>query len=74
MELLSLRETAKKLGVGYHRVYYATLIGAVWPRKVGRARIFTEADVEILGTYFEEKKRARARKMPLGNQHSEVVQ
>jgi DNA-binding transcriptional MerR regulator len=52
----SLKQICELLDVPYHRVYYATITGKVQPQRVGRARLFTDMDLEILRTLFESSK------------------
>lgn len=60
MKLYSLPEAADSLSVPYHKLYYAMLIGIVTPQKVGRARILTDEEIQILETHFERRRNGNA--------------
>jgi hypothetical protein len=52
-----LRDVATLLAVPYYKIYYAHYSGLVpEPRKVGKTRIYTEADLESLRKYFAQRK------------------
>jgi DNA-binding transcriptional MerR regulator len=56
----SLREVAQLTGVAYYRLYYAYYTGQIpEPKKVGKTRIFTEKDVEIIKEHFGIKEVAK---------------
>lgn len=51
-----LKEVATLLALPYYKIYYAHYSGQVpEPRKVGKTRIYTEADLERLRRYFAKK-------------------
>ena len=52
MRFYSLPETEKLLGIGYHRLYYATITGVVMPLREGRARLYSEENLETLRRHF----------------------
>ena len=55
MEYL-LRDVATLLAMPYYKIYYAHYSGQVpEPRKVGKTRIYTEADLERLRHHFATK-------------------
>lgn len=57
MEYL-LRDVATLLALPYYKIYYAHYSGQVpEPRKVGKTRIYTEADLERLRQHFAMKQR-----------------
>jgi len=53
LEFFSLIEVSEMLGIDYDRVWYAAATGKVKPMTVGRARLFTEGDIEQLRRYFD---------------------
>ena len=56
MEYL-LRDVATLLALPYYKIYYAHYSGQVpEPRKVGKTRIYTEADLERLRKHFAQRK------------------
>ena len=55
MEYL-LRDVATLLALPYYKIYYAHYAGHVpEPRKVGKTRIYSEADLERLRKYFAQR-------------------
>ena len=57
MEYL-LKDVATLLALPYYKIYYAHYSGQVpEPRKVGKTRIYTEADLERLRQHFAVKQR-----------------
>ena len=55
MNMYSLGEVVKQLGIKRHRLTYALAAHNILPdvHKIGGNRIFTEEDVETLRRYFE---------------------
>jgi DNA-binding transcriptional MerR regulator len=55
-QYVSLPELVQLLNVEYHKIYWAVrALNLVCPQRAGRARLFTERDVEILRKHFEEE-------------------
>jgi DNA-binding transcriptional MerR regulator len=51
-----LRDVATLLALPYYKIYYAHYSGQVpEPRKVGRTRIYTDADLERLRRHFAQR-------------------
>jgi DNA-binding transcriptional MerR regulator len=51
-----LRDVATLLALPYYKIYYAHYSGQVpEPRKVGKTRIYGEADLERLRNHFAKK-------------------
>lgn len=51
-----LRDVATLLALPYYKIYYAHYAGHVpEPRKVGKTRIYTEADLERLREYLAQR-------------------
>jgi DNA-binding transcriptional MerR regulator len=52
----SLGEVARLTGVAYYRLYYAYYTAKIpEPKKIGKTRIFTDEDVEIIKEHFGRK-------------------
>ena len=51
-EYQTLPEVARLIGVNHYRLRYASLIGVVKPRTIGRTRLFTAEQVETLRQHF----------------------
>jgi len=53
-----LRDVASLLALPYYKIYYAHYSGQVpEPRKVGKTRIYTETDLEMLRKHFAQKEK-----------------
>jgi hypothetical protein len=57
LKFFSMKEVSERLGIVYDRVWYAAITGKVKPLTVGRARLFTESDIEQLRHYFDKMER-----------------
>lgn len=54
--LFSVREVSSRLGVKWYRIKYAHNAGLVAePMRVANHRLYSEADIKRLETYFAEK-------------------
>lgn len=67
MELYSLPEVVKQLGVPYGRIYYAVLLGVATPLRSGHSRLFTKDDVQQLKAYLVQKGDTKKRKTKRGD-------
>jgi DNA-binding transcriptional MerR regulator len=55
-QYVSLPELVELLNVEYHRIYWTVRTGnLVHPQRSGKARLFTERDVETLRKHFEQE-------------------
>ncbi len=64
-----LRDVATLLALPYYKIYYAHYSGQVpEPRRVGKTRIYTEADLERLRKHYaiRQRKVAKALNRPVG--------
>jgi len=51
-----LRDVATLLALPYYKIYYAHYSGLVpEPRKVGKTRIYTDADLERIRKHFAQR-------------------
>jgi DNA-binding transcriptional MerR regulator len=62
VELLSIRDVGRRLGIAPHQIAYAhTQERLPEPQfRVAGHRIYTPADIEKVATYFAEKRRKKA--------------
>jgi len=52
----TLNEVARLTGIPYYRIYYGHYTGRIpEPKRVGRNRIYTEADVQKITEHFAAK-------------------
>lgn len=65
-KLYSTLEVIRMLKIGMHRLFYAESLGRIpEARRIGKGRVYTEDDVEMLRQYFAEadiKKASKAKK------------
>ena len=62
MKVYCLKDAAELLGVSYHRLYYALLLGVIHPMRSGRIRLLTQKDMDVLKEHFaiREKEKVEA--------------